>query len=85
MVISDICCNFMVSNQKLTNKHRMITDDKITEIFFMADNFCQFYDELVKNILFRLVLRVNITEIVPSPSLRLWLSSFSFICQASVV
>ncbi len=26
----------------------MITDEKITEIFFMADNFCQFYDELVK-------------------------------------
>lgn len=29
----------------------MITDDKITEIFCLADDFCKFYERILKNIL----------------------------------
>ncbi len=47
MVISKICCNFKVLIYKqLQTKIAMITEDKVTEIFCMADNFCKFFDTM---------------------------------------
>ena len=47
MVISEICCNFkeLIYKQSQT-KIVMITEDKVTEIFCMADNFCKFFDTM---------------------------------------
>lgn len=43
LVISENCCNFIVLNYKeLQATIAMITEDKITELFCMADDFCQF-------------------------------------------
>ena len=48
MVISKICCNFKVLIYKqLQTKIAMITEDKVTEIFCMADDFCNFFDAMV--------------------------------------
>ena len=48
MVISKICCNFKVLIYKqLQTKIAMITEDKVTEIFCMADDFCKFFDAMV--------------------------------------
>jgi len=47
LVISKICCNFKVLIYKqLQTKIAMITEDKVTEIFCMADNFCKFFDAM---------------------------------------
>ena len=47
LVISKICCNFKVLIYKqLQTKIAMITEDKVTEIFCMADNFCKFFDTM---------------------------------------
>jgi len=41
LVISEICCNFKeLIYKQLQTKIAMITEDKVTEIFCMADNFC---------------------------------------------
>ena len=47
MVISEICCNFkeLIYKQSQT-KIVMITEDKVTEIFCMADDFCKFFDTM---------------------------------------
>ena len=44
LVISEICCNFkeLIYKQSQT-KIVMITEDKVTEIFCMADDFCKFF------------------------------------------
>ena len=48
LVISEICCNFKVLIYKqLQTKIAMITEDKVTEIFCMADDFCKFFDAMV--------------------------------------
>ena len=48
LVISKICCNFKVLIYKqLQTKIAMITEDKVTEIFCMADDFCKFFDAMV--------------------------------------
>ena len=48
LVISKICCNFKVLIYKqLQTKIAMITEDKVTEIFYMADDFCKFFDAMV--------------------------------------
>ena len=48
LVISEICCNFKVLIYKqLQTKIAMITKDKVTEIFCMADDFCKFFDAMV--------------------------------------
>ena len=40
LVISEICCNFIVLKYKeIQTKIAMITEDKITEIYCMADDF----------------------------------------------
>ena len=47
MVISKICCNFKVLIYKqLQTKIAMITEDKVTEIFCMVDDFCKFFDAM---------------------------------------
>ena len=47
MVISEICCNFKVLIYKQSQtKIAMITEDKATEIFCMADDFCKFLDAM---------------------------------------
>ena len=46
-MISEICCNFkeLIYKQSQT-KIVMITEDKVTEIFCMADVFCKFFDAM---------------------------------------
>ena len=47
MVISEICCNFKeLIYKQLQTRITMITEDKVTEIFCMADNFCKFFDAM---------------------------------------
>ena len=47
MVISEIRCNFKgLINKQLQTKVAMITEDKVTEIFCMADDFCKFFDAM---------------------------------------
>ena len=47
MVISEICCNFKeLTYKQLQTKIAMITEDKVTEIFCMADDFCKFFDAM---------------------------------------
>ena len=47
MVISKICCIFKVLIYKqLQTKIAMITEDKVTEIFCMADDFCKSFDAM---------------------------------------
>ena len=49
MVISENCCNFIVFNYKvLQTIIAMITDDKVTELFCMADDFCKFFDAMME-------------------------------------
>ena len=46
-MISEICCNFKeLIYKQLQTKIAMITEDKVTEIFCMADNFCKFFDTM---------------------------------------
>ena len=45
MVISENCCNFNVLKIKsLQTIIAMITEDKVTEIFCIADDFCKVFD-----------------------------------------
>ena len=49
MVISENCCNFIVLKYKdLQTIIAMITEDKVTELFCMADDFCKFFDAMTK-------------------------------------
>lgn len=49
MVISEICCNFIVLKHKdLQTIIAMIIEDKVTELFCMADDFCKFFDAMMK-------------------------------------
>ena len=49
MVISGNCCNFIVFKYKvLQTIIAMITDDKVTELFCMADDFCKFFDAMME-------------------------------------
>ena len=46
-MISEICCNFKeLIYKQLQTKNAMITEDKVTEIFCMADVFCKFFDAM---------------------------------------
>ena len=39
------CCTFIVLNYKVVQTIiAMLTEDKVTEIFYMADEFCKFFD-----------------------------------------
>ena len=47
LAISEICYKFKeLINKQLQTKNAMITEDKVTEIFCMADNFCKFFDAM---------------------------------------
>ena len=47
MAISEICCNLKVLIFKQSQtKIAMITENKVTEIFCMADDFCKFFDAM---------------------------------------
>lgn len=49
MVISEDCCNFIVLKYKvLQTIIAMITEDKVTELFCMADDFCKFFDAMME-------------------------------------
>ena len=49
MVISENYCNFIVFNYKvLQTIIAMITEDKVTELFCMADDFCKFFDAMME-------------------------------------
>lgn len=44
---SENCCNFIVLNYKvLQTRFAIFTDNKVTEIFFTADEFCKFFDAM---------------------------------------
>ena len=48
LVISENCCNFIVSKYKgLQTIIAMITEDKVTELFCIADDFCKFFDAMM--------------------------------------
>ena len=50
MVISENCCNFIVLKHKeLQTIIAMITEDKVTELFCIADVFCKFFDAMMEN------------------------------------
>lgn len=49
LVISENCCNFIVLKYKdLRTIIAMIIEDKVTELFCMADDFCKFFDAMMK-------------------------------------
>ena len=49
MVISENCCYFIVLHYKeLQTIIAMITEDKVTELFCMADDFCKFFDAMME-------------------------------------
>ena len=49
MVISENCCNFIVLKYKeLQTIIAIITEDKVTELFCMADDFCKFFDAIME-------------------------------------
>ena len=51
LVISENCCNFIVLNYKeLQTIIAMITEDHVTELFGMADDFCKFWDAQMREI-----------------------------------
>ena len=48
-MISENCYNFIVLKYKdLQTIIAMITEDKVTELFCMADDFCKFFDAMMK-------------------------------------
>ena len=49
MVTSENCCNFIVFIYKaLRVIIAMFTEDKVTELFCMADDFCKFFDAMME-------------------------------------
>jgi hypothetical protein len=49
LVIGENCCNFIVFKYKeIQTIIAMITEDKITELFCMADGFCKFSDAMME-------------------------------------
>ena len=65
MVISEICCNFKeLIYKQLQAKTSMITEDKVTEIFCMADDFCKFFDAMTAKYTLKLQEKGNIIEIL---------------------
>lgn len=45
----DICCNFILIKYKdLQSIIAMLAEDKVTELFCMADEFCKFFDKMAE-------------------------------------
>ena len=65
MVISEIRCNFKeLIYKQLQTKIAMITEDKVTEIFCMADDFCKFFDAMTAKYTLKPTGKGNIIEIL---------------------
>ena len=47
-MISEICCNLkvLIYIERITSKIAMITENKVTETFCIADDFCKFLDAM---------------------------------------
>ena len=53
-MISENCCNFIVLNYKvLQTIIAMLTEDKVTELYCMADDFCKYFDTLMEKYTFK--------------------------------
>ena len=64
-MISEICCNFKeLIYKQLQTKIAMITEDKVTEIFCMADDFCKFFDAMTAKYTLKPTGKGNIIEIL---------------------
>ena len=64
MVISEICCNFIVSKYKvLQTIIAMITEDKVTELFCIADDFCKFFDAMMSKYTIKEAKKLKGTEL----------------------
>jgi len=37
----------VLKQKELQTKITMVTEDKVTEIFYMADDFCKFFDTMI--------------------------------------
>ena len=62
MVISENCCNFKVLKIKsLQTIIAMITEDKVTEIFCIADDFCKVFDAQMEKYTIKSNLKRNNT------------------------
>ena len=47
-MISENCCNCIVRKYKvLQTIIAMLTEDKVTELLFIADEFCKFFDWMI--------------------------------------
>ena len=42
----------------------MLSDNKVIEIFYMADDFCNFFNETVKNILLTMEKSIETNQVV---------------------
>ena len=43
------CCGFTLLTHKVAQTIiAVLTEDKVTEIFFTTDDFCKFFDEMAK-------------------------------------
>ena len=53
-MISENCCNFIVLNYKvLQTIIAMLTEDKVTELYCMVDDFCKYFDTLMEKYTFK--------------------------------
>ena len=65
MVIREICCNFKgLIYKQLQTKIAMITENKVIEIFCMADDFCKFFDAMTTKCALKPTEKGNIIEIL---------------------
>ena len=49
LVISENCCTFKVLKLKeIQTIIAIITEDKVTELFCIADDFCKFFDAMME-------------------------------------
>ena len=55
--------NFVVDKNNETKNFAMITEDKDTEIFCIADDFCKVFDAQMAKYTFKALKNVNITVI----------------------
>ena len=69
LVISEIYYNFKVLIYiELQTKIAMITEDKTTEIFCMADDFCKFFDAMTAKYTLKPIGKENIIAVPPCQS-----------------
>ena len=68
LVTGEIYCNFMVLKCKeLQTGIAKTTEDKVTELFHMADDFCKFFDSMMAKYTLKPVDKGNITVIPRCP------------------